>query len=271
MKGAIIGDIVGSIYEFHNIKTKDFPLLSPNCFFTDDTVMTVAVAAAWEAAGVDAPDAVISRWMLKMMRGYGRTCPDRVYGGMFRRWLEERHPRPYYSSGNGSAMRVSPVAWFARSLEECEKLARLSAEITHNHPDGICGAQATAGAVYLALHGGTKDDIMNYVSRYYDWDFCLDEIRPKYTFDHFASINEGTIPYAVEAFIESESFEDAIRNTISIGGDSDTLAAITGAIAEAYYGVPDELWEQAKSYLEVDGGGLADTIEQVYISKQSRA
>ena len=271
MKGAIIGDIVGSIYEFHNIKTKDFPLLSPNCFFTDDTVMTVAVAAALETAGVDAPDAVISRWMLKMMRGYGRTYPDRGYGGMFRRWLEERHPRPYYSSGNGSAMRVSPVAWFARSLEECEKLARLSAEITHNHPDGICGAQATAGAVYLALHGGTKDDIMNYVSRYYDWDFCLDEIRPKYTFDHFASINEGTIPYAVEAFIESESFEDAIRNTISIGGDSDTLAAITGAIAEAYYGVPDELWEQAKSYLEVDGGGLADTIEQVYISKQRRA
>ena len=143
MKGAIIGDIVGSIYEFHNIKTKDFPLLSPNCFFTDDTVMTVAVAAALETAGVDAPDAVISRWMLKMMRGYGRTYPDRGYGGMFRRWLEERHPRPYYSSGNGSAMRVSPVAWFARSLEECEKLARLSAEITHNHPDGICGAQAT--------------------------------------------------------------------------------------------------------------------------------
>ena len=165
MKGAIIGDIVGSIYEFHNIKTKDFPLFSPNCFFTDDTVMTVAVAAALETAGKDAPDAVISRWMLKMMRGYGRTYPDRGYGGMFRRWLEDRHPRPYYSSGNGSAMRVSPVAWFARSLEECEKLARMSAEITHNHPDGICGAQATAGAVYLALHGGTKDDIMNYASR----------------------------------------------------------------------------------------------------------
>lgn len=266
MKGAIIGDIVGSIYEFHNIKTKDFPLFSPNCFFTDDTVMTVAVAAALETAGKDAPDAVISRWMLKMMRGYGRTYPDRGYGGMFRRWLEDRHPRPYYSSGNGSAMRVSPVAWFARSLDECEKLARMSAEITHNHPDGICGAQATAGAVYLALHGGTKDDIMEYVSRYYDWDFCLDEIRPTYTFDHFASINEGTVPYAVEAFIESESFEDAIRNVVSIGGDSDTLAAITGAIAEAYYGVPDELWEQAKVFMD-DGGGLADTVERFYTLK----
>ena len=147
----------------------------------------------------------------------------------------------------------------------------MSAEITHNHPDGICGAQATAGAVYLALHGGTKDGIMNYASRYYDWDFCLDEIRPTYTFDHLASINEGTVPYAVEAFIESESFEDAIRNVISIGGDSDTLAAITGAIAEAYYGVPDELWEQAKAYLDVDGGGLADTVERFYISTQSRA
>lgn len=158
MKGAIIGDIVGSIYEFHNIKTKDFPLFSPNCFFTDDTVMTVAVAAALETAGKDAPDAVISRWMLKMMRGYGRTYPNRGYGGMFRRWLEDRHPRPYYSSGNGSAMRVSPVAWFARSLEECEKLARMSAEITHNHPDGICGAQVTAGAEG-GVEGGERQTV----------------------------------------------------------------------------------------------------------------
>lgn len=268
MKGAIIGDIVGSIYEFHNIKEKDFPLFSRNCFFTDDTVMTVAVAAALETAArkapdEDVPDAVISNWMLKMMRGYGRTYPDRGYGRGFQKWLDDRHPHPYYSSGNGSAMRVSPCAWFARSLEDCERLAKLSAEITHNHPDGICGAQATAGAVYLALHGGTGNDIMNYVSRYYDWDFCLDEIRPTYKFDHFASTNEGTVPYAVQAFIESESFEDAICNAISIGGDSDTLAAITGAIAEAYYGVPDDIWQQAKVFMD-DGGGLADTVERFY-------
>ena len=264
MKGAIIGDIVGSIYEFHNIKTKDFPFFSPNCFFTDDTVLTVAVAAAMERVQPDAPDAAISRRMLRMVRAYGFNYPDRGYGRMFLHWLESRHARPYYSSGNGSAMRVSPVAWYARSLEDCERLARLSAEITHDHPDGICGAQATAGAVYLALHGGSKGDIMHYVSRYYDWDFCLDEIRPTYKFDHFASVNEGTVPYAVQAFLESEDFEDAIRNVISIGGDSDTLAAVTGAIAEAFYGVPEDLWTQARTFIADEGDKLLDVVDRFY-------
>lgn len=258
MKGAIIGDIVGSVYEFANIKTKDFDLFEADDFFTDDTVMTVAVAGALESVLdmpgnrkiEEAPDAVISRWMMKMMVDYGQMYPDRGYGGAFRKWLWDRYPKPYYSCGNGSAMRVSPVAWFAESLADCERLARLSAEVSHNHPDGICGAQATAGAVYLALHGGSKDDIMRYVERYYEWDFCLDEIRPEYRFDHFAATCEGTVPYAVEAFLESESFEDTIRNVVSIGGDTDTLGAIAGAIAEAYYGVPDDLWQQARAFLD---------------------
>lgn len=269
MKGTIIGDIVGSIYEFNNIKTKDFELFDTDCFFTDDSVMTVAVAGALESV-LDmsgnptlaaAPDAVVARWMQRMMLGYGRTYPGRGYGGAFRSWLAARYPKPYYSRGNGSAMRVSPVAWFASSLEDCERLARISAEITHNHPDGICGAQATAGAVYLALHGGSKEDITRYVERYYDWDFWLDEIRPDYRFDHFAATCEGTVPYAVEAFIESTDFEDTIRNVVSIGGDTDTLGAIAGAIAEAYYGVPEELWAQAQVYLD---DGLNDAVERFY-------
>lgn len=251
MRGAIIGDIVGSIYEFHNIKTKEFEFMPGSTYPTDDTVMTVAIMDALLEARemcetvADLPDAALSRLFLNKMLEHGRAYPHAGYGGAFRKWLAERYPKPYYSSGNGSAMRVSPVAYVARSLEECERLAKLTAEITHNHPDGICGAQATAGAVYLALHGGTKDDIMNYVSRYYLWDFCLDEIRPEYIFDHYASICEGTVPHAVQAFLEAEDFEDAIRNAISIGGDSDTLAAITGAIAEAYFGIPDWMWDRA--------------------------
>ena len=157
------------------------------------------------------------------------------YGGRFFEWMYSDDPKPYHSYGNGSAMRVSPVAWFARSLEECERLARLTAEPTHDHPDGIAGAQATAGAVYLARHGADKAAIKAYVEKYYKIDFTLDEIRDTYTFNEICA---GTVPYAVEAFLESDSFEDCIRNTISIGGDSDTLAAVSGAIAEAYYGTP---------------------------------
>lgn len=270
MKGSIIGDIVGSVYEFHNIKTKDFPLFDDEGgFFTDDTVMTVAVAGALESVLdltgnptlSDAPDAVVARWMQKMMIGYGRNYPNRGYGGAFRKWLASRYPRPYYSQGNGSAMRVSPVAWFASSLEECERLARLSAEITHNHPDGVCGAQATAGAVYLALHRHTKEEIRAYVDRYYRWDFTLDDIRPAYKFDHFAATCEGTVPYAVEAFLESDGFEDTIRNVVSIGGDTDTLGAIAGAIAEAYYGVPDDLWQQARAFLD---DGIDAAVDRFY-------
>ena len=251
MKGAIIGDIVGSIYEFHNIKTKDFPLFSPNCFFTDDTVMTVAIAAALETAGKDAPDAVVSRWMLKMMRGYGRTYPDRGYGGMFRRWLEDRHPRPYYSSGNGSAMRVSSAGWLFDDLQTVRHMARLSAEVTHNHPEGIKGAEATASAIYLARTGSTKAEIKAYIETnfHYDLSRTCDEIRPAYR--HVESCQE-TVPEAITAFLEGESFEDVIRTAVSLGGDCDTLTCIAGSIAEGFYGVPEELKKQCRERLPED-------------------
>lgn len=241
--GAIVGDIVGSVYEFSNIKTKDFPMFSRRSFATDDSIMTLAILQTlvemvqshrFDSATDDEWRELFQQSMLDI----GRPYPHCGYGNRFREWMYSGHPKPYHSCGNGSAMRVSPVAWFARSLEECERLARLTAEPSHDHPDGIAGAKATAGAVYLALHGASKDEIKAYVEQYYKVDFTLDEIRPAYTFDHFAATCAGTVPYAVEAFLESTDFEDCIRNTISIGGDSDTLAAISGAIAEAFYGVP---------------------------------
>lgn len=241
--GAIVGDIVGSVYEFANIKTKDFPLFHRDSFATDDSIMTLAIAQAltdavrsgrFDEMSDDEWRALFQDSMIDV----GRPYPYCGYGGSFRNWMYSDDPQPYHSCGNGSAMRVSPVAWFARSLEECERLARLSAEPTHDHPDGIAGAQATAGAVYLALHGATKDEIKQYVEKYYKIDFTLDDIREEYYFGHFQALCEGTVPYAVEAFLESTNFEDCIRNTISIGGDSDTLAAISGAIAEGFYGTP---------------------------------
>ena len=253
MKGAIIGDIIGKRFEWHNIKTKEFALFVPGVSdFTDDSVLTLATA---EALMRVRPDALAEEYREKFVTEYvwfAQNYPHRGYGGSFAGWIYSDKHEPYYSCGNGSAMRVSPVAWVARSLEECELLAKYSAEVTHNHPDGIAGAQATAGACWLALHGATKRKIREYVERYYTIDFKLDDIRDEYYYGHFQGLNAGTVPYAVEAFLESTGFEDCIRNTISIGGDSDTLAAISGAIAEAYYGVPDEIWDKAKHYLDTE-------------------
>ena len=238
--GALVGDMVGSVYEFHNIKTKDFPFWDNACFATDDSIMTLAIAKALMDAVEEGRFDTLTddEWRQRFqdnMREVGKPFPGCGYGGRFFEWMYSDDPKPYHSYGNGSAMRVSPVAWFARSLEECERLARLTAEPTHDHPDGIAGAQATAGAVYLARHGADKAAIKAYVEKYYKIDFTLDEIRDTYTFNEICA---GTVPYAVEAFLESDSFDDCIRNTISIGGDSDTLAAVSGAIAEAYYGTP---------------------------------
>ena len=230
MLGAIIGDIVGSVYEWNNIKTKEFPLFSEKCHFTDDTVMTIAVADAILNGAT--PDDFIDSFSR-----FGSLYPDADFGGSFRKWLMSRHKAPYNSWGNGSAMRVSPCAWFADSLEEAEKLAEISAAVTHNHPEGIKGAKATAAAIYLARVGRTKPEIKDYIETIYGYDLnrTLDEIRPSYSFDESC---QGTVPEAIIAFLESKGFEDAIRNAISLGGDSDTLAAITGSIAEAAYGIP---------------------------------
>lgn len=254
MLGAIFGDIVGSIYEFHNIKTKRFPLLQERSHFTDDTVMTVAVAWALikldQAAGreelpKEAEEAngeaawktrvkLFRTFLIESMHHIGAMYPHAGYGGQFRVWLYGRDTEPYWSFGNGSAMRVSPVAWYASSLEETVDFAKVSAAVTHNHPEGIKGAVVAAGATYLARTGATKEEIRAFVAKYYQINFTLDEIRPTYRFNETC---QGTVPQAMQAFFESTSFEDAIRNAVSLGGDSDTLAAITGAVAEAYYGM----------------------------------
>jgi ADP-ribosylglycohydrolase len=224
MQGAIIGDNVGSRFERENWKGKTFQLFTRDCHFTDDTVMTVAVAE-WLTDGRD---------LAESMRTWGRKYPLAGYGGNFRLWLAGVKSGPYGSWGNGSAMRVSPVAWAASTLKECLQLAETSAAVTHNHPEGIKGAQAIAGAVFLARTGAGKADIKEWVrtEMQYDLDRRLDDIRPGYTFDVSC---QGSVPEAIIAFLESTDLEDAIRNAISIGGDTDTLACMAGSIAEAYY------------------------------------
>lgn len=249
MIGAILGDIVGSIYEFDNIKTKDFELFDKDCFFTDDSVMTIAIAEAlmrYEHIDENNVNA-FKETLITVMHEIGINYPDCGYGGHFFDWIFGNIKNPYNSFGNGSAMRVSAVGWYANSLENAELITKTTAEVSHNHPEGIKGAVATAGAVYLARNGASMDEIKEYISKYYTIDFTLEDIRPTYDFDVTC---QGTVPQAMQAFFEATSFEDAIRNAISIGGDSDTLAAITGSVAEAYFGIPEDLKETALSYLD---------------------
>lgn len=243
--GALVGDIVGSVYEWHNIKSKNFRLFSPLCRPTDDSVMTLAIAKAILKSEPDRSD--LRENAIKYMREIGRLYPRCGYGGSFRLWLASDSPLPYNSFGNGAAMRVSPVAHAADSLTDCEKMAELATEVTHNHPEGIKAAKAAAGCAYLALKGADKEGIKIYAEKYYTLDFTLDGIRPYYSFDVTC---QGSVPQAIEAFLESEGFEDAIRNAVSIGGDSDTIAAITGAIAGAFYGVPEDMAKMALKYLD---------------------
>lgn len=242
MIGAIIGDIVGSVYEWNNIKTKEFPLFSSGSFYTDDTVMTLAIADGLMKGGS-------SENFITAMKKYGRMYPDAGYGGRFGSWLFSENIQPYNSWGNGSAMRVSPVAWAFDTLSEVEQYAEVSAAVTHNHPEGIKGAQSTAAAIFLARKGKSKDEIKSYIeSRYgYNLSRTLDEIRPTYQFNESC---QETVPQAITAFLESVDFEDAIRNAISLGGDSDTLATITGSIAEAAYIIREEIKEKALSILD---------------------
>ena len=266
MLGAIIGDIVGSVYEWHNIKTKDFPLFRDECFFTDDTVMTIATADAIMNGG-EADN------FIEAYKKWGRLYPEAGYGGRFGSWIHSGDRKPYNSWGNGSAMRVSPCAW----VMNCGFYGRTgcwpsngwecvikSAEVTHNHPEGIKGAQATAAAIFLSRFyaGGhafdycqpwsleeLKAEMKKLIESNlgYDLSRTLDEIRPTYRFNESC---QDTVPQAIIAFLESTDFEDAIRNAISLGGDSDTLAAITGSIAEAAYGVPDWIRDKALGYLD---------------------
>lgn len=254
MIGAIAGDIIGSVYEQYPIKTKDFPLFHPQCRFTDDTVLTVAVA-----------DAVLyNRPYVQSIREIGRRYPRAGYGGTFIQWLLSNHPQPYHSWGNGSAMRVSPVGFAFPTEEDVLREAMKSAEITHNHSEGIKGAQATALAIFLARTGHGKEEIRERMSQGfgYDLDRTVDDIRPTYSFDISC---QGTMPEAIIAFLDSESYEDAVRNAVSLGGDSDTLACITGGIAEAFYGdIPDEIRERVWDYLPKDLMEVTEAFRRKY-------
>lgn len=231
MIGAIIGDVVGSKYEFCNIKTKDFPFISKGCTFTDDSVMTVAVAKSLLTAIDKKID--FGAELVKEMQSLGRKYPNVGYGGMFASWLKSENPIPYNSFGNGSAMRVSPCGMIAVELEEALSLAQVSARVTHDHPEGIKGAQAVAGAIFLAKTKKSKDEIKKFITdNYYELNFTLDDIRAHYRFDVSC---QGSVPQAIVAFLESECFEEAIKNAVSIGGDSDTIAAIAGSISWAFY------------------------------------
>ncbi len=241
MRGAIIGDIVGSVREFWPTKRTDFTLLEDGCTFTDDTVLTIAVA-----------DSLLSgEPYVEKLHEYASAYPNRCYGSGFAQWVESGSRRPYNSWGNGSAMRVSPVALARDELEEVLAEAKRSAEVTHNHPEGVRGAQATATAAFLARQGETKNAIRNYVEHSFGYDLqrAIVDIRPTYTFNESC---EGTVPEAIIAFLDSSDYEDAIRLAISLGGDSDTLACITGGIAEAFYGeIPVAISEPALARLDV--------------------
>lgn len=229
--GAIAGDIIGSTHEFRPIKTKDFSLFNKKSHFTDDTVMTLAIAD-WLIEDKNSRDVLIQK-----LKFYGQKYPNAGYGRMFSQWVLSENPLPYGSWGNGSAMRVSPVAWAGESLEEVQKLARISSEVTHNHPEGIKGALATADAIYLARIGSSKEEIKEHIEIRYDYDLdrTVDEIRPGYKFDVSCA---GCVPESIICFLEADDFEDTIRNTVSLGGDADTMAAIAGPIAAAYWEVP---------------------------------
>lgn len=253
MLGAIAGDVMGSSYEFHPVEMEshwnDFPLFPPKSRFTDDTIMTLAVAEALKKSGGQEN---FSECLIDAMHSYGERWPHGGYGGKFRVWLKNKSRKPYNSYGNGSAMRVSPVAWAASTLEEAEDLAARTAAVTHNHPEGIKGAQAVAGAIFLARKGAGKDEIREYAEKRHGYDLSrpLAKIRPQYSFNETC---QRTVPEAFAAFLESENFEDAIRKAIWLRGDADTLGAIVGSIAEAYYGgVPEEIASKTLELLDPD-------------------
>lgn len=249
MYGAILGDIIGSPYEFDmGNKSKEFPLFSERSTFTDDTVMTIAVAEVFLDNDLLMDEAIIRQRLIESMHKYGKLFPDAGYGGRFAMWLFLEGKEPYNSWGNGSAMRISSVAWLFNNLEMVRHMARLSAAVTHNHPEGIKGAEATASAIFLARTGKSKTEIKAYIEENFGYDLSrtCDQIRPNY---HHVESCQETVPEAITAFLEGESFEDVIRTAVSLGGDCDTLTCIAGSIAEAFYGVPNGLKRECRSRL----------------------
>ncbi|HEM4985918.1 TPA: ADP-ribosylglycohydrolase family protein [Streptococcus suis] len=266
MFGAIVGDVIGSRFEGRDIKSKDFDLFHPNCRFTDDSVMTAAVAASF--LGLNEPFDDLEEALVLNMKDFGKLYPRAGYGPQFKKWIESKDSEPYNSFGNGSAIRVSACGHVGKSLEETLDLAERVAFVTHNHPEGIKGAQAVAGAIFLARTGKSKEEIRQFVTdNFYNLDFTLDAIRPSYQFD---SSCQGSVPQAIVAFLEAEDFEDAIRNAVSLGGDSDTLAAIAGSIAEPFFGIPEEIVYRTTDYLPSLIMEVSYYFEQDYPSKGLR-
>lgn len=255
MLGAICGDVIGSVYEHDNLKSKSFPLFQKDCKFTDDTVLTCAIA-----------DAILhGRSYADVIKRFYHWYPKAGYGFMFSKWAKSDEVRGYFSFGNGSAMRVSPVAWAFDDLETVLSEAEKTAEVTHNHPEGIKGARVIAGSIFIARTGGSKEDIAQLArTAGYNMDRTLDEIRPDY---YFQATCQDSVPEAIIAFLESDSFEDAIRGAISIGGDSDTIACMAGSIAEAFYGgVPQDIRDETLSYLDERLSGIFELFDDRYIS-----
>ena len=260
MLGALTGDIVGSIYEWNNIKTTEFPLFQDHCHFTDDSVLTIALAES----------ILTGEGYGELMRRYFHQYPDAGYGGSFRSWAQGEDTGPYGSWGNGAAMRISPVGWAFDSLEQVlQKAAKYSA-LTHDHPEGIKGAQAVAAAVFFGRSGFAKPQIRRYAAETFGYDLSrsCDQIRPDYAFDVSC---QGTVPQAITAFLESSDFEGAIRLAISLGGDSDTLACITGAIAQAFYGgVPEPIAERTLGFLDEPLRRVTLEFEAKFVALQGR-
>jgi len=255
MLGAIAGDIIGSVYERSPIKTEEFPLFSAGSVFTDDTVLTVACA-----------DGILTgREFSNTLREYYFRYPNAGYGARFIRWANSEDPQPYNSWGNGSAMRVSPIGYAFDSLDQILEESKKSAEVTHNHPEGIKGAQAVAAAIFLARTGTSKEDILLFIENRFQYSFSrsLDEIRPFYS---FKSSCQDSVPEALQAFFESVDFESAVRKAVSLGGDSDTQACIAGAVAEAYYeGVPSWIEQNCRKILPEELKGTIDNFAKKYI------
>ena len=263
MLGALVGDIVGSVYEFHNVKYTDFELFTPWTNFTDDSVMTLAVAK-W----LMEDESRSMQGLAYYMQELGKMYPNAGYGGNFSAWLYQEHPQPYNSWGNGSGMRVSPVGLYARTLDEALALAAVTAAVTHNHPEGVKGAQAIAASMFLCREGRSKEEIRDYVERVFDYDLHrrIEDIRPSYSFDVSC---QGSVPEAIIAFLEGNDFEEVIRLAVSIGGDSDTIACMAGAIAACLYPIPDWMAEKCDVVLTDELRQIKDQFMALLEKKES--
>lgn len=262
MLGALVGDIIGSVYEFANTKSTDFELFTPWSSYTDDSVMTLAVAK-WLVED----EAHTIHYLIFCMQELGNRYPNAGYGGNFGWWLRQDEPQPYNSWGNGAGMRVSPVGLYAKTLDEALALAAITASVSHNHPEGVKGAQAVATCVFLAKEGKTKEEIKVYVESTFGYNLNrkIAEIRPRYEFDVSC---QGSVPEAIIAFLEGNSFEEVIRLAISLGGDSDTIGAMAGAIAACIYPIPNHITEKCKAILTEDLRGIEDIFMNFINNRQ---